>query len=806
MVLRTILRRRILAVLSLALLVSGLAGTVLRADDKPRPGEVSLPLKDYLALVETAERTEKEKVKQAAQREAPVAEVVAQHVALVVGTGRDEVDVTSELDVLVQGAPVKPVLLPFSGYPAKAEVKVAAGGNSGGAGAPAAITALAGGGGVVLVAPNGGKYTVKVSGRAHLDDDGGIQRLAFAPVVAPVAATEVDLPADLAWSCPGAVVVDDQVQGGRRHVRLAARRGEKQVLELRRKIDSAEADKLLAQTVVLTLFQLRPEGPRRHDVILYQLSRGSLGRFTVALPPGLEVEQAGTDEGAVVPVVENGSLTIHRQRQLQGTGYLVLTSTPAAQDLAQGVPLAAVKPEYDVRARYLAISSAVAADARPLPEAAWSRVDLTDLPPALSEALAALDLTAAWRLSGTPADASDIVGARLAVNTLPSAPSLDATITLRETTTLMTVDGTLLHRDRFSLDSRSRAGASLDLTLPPGAKLWSAKVDDQPVRPLEHAGTVSVPLGFDSGARAVVEIVAVLERAIPSGRSQLALDLPQVRLPVLDHRWKVLLPEGPRYRFNRGDLRPALNHQSNVTISSGTIPTGRDPWALLQKTPGVATDRINVGGNESGQQSAYIGPVGSSMVRGRVVDDKGSPLPGATLTLSGPVPNPAIQVSNAQGLFQIVALPKGNYQLKAELEGFSSIDFPNVVVDTGQTVTLEITLSTAVEDVITVMGETPMLDERRISNTQTIPLNESRNSSFGAGKKDKKREEDKETSRNRALFAQEAQGLQQGLVGGVKPLPISIPESGKVLLLTGVLPPSKVAVELEVKAKGKGLW
>jgi hypothetical protein len=38
------------------------------------------------------------------------------------------------------------------------------------------------------------------------------------------------------------------------------------------------------------------------------------------------------------------------------------------------------------------------------------------------------------------------------------------------------------------------------------------------------------------------------------------------------------------------------------------IPTARDPWAILQSTPGVLTDRINVGGNESGQQSQYVGP------------------------------------------------------------------------------------------------------------------------------------------------------------------------------------------------------
>jgi hypothetical protein len=768
-----VLSRRVRTVLSLGLLFVG-AVRAVAADDKPRPGEVSLPLKDYLMLVESAERLEKEKARQAAQREAPVAEVVAQRVSLVIG--KEDADVTTELDVLVLGAPVKPVFLPFSGFPAQSEVKAVSGSGSSSV-SSAAVTAVSGGGGVVLVAPAGGKYTVKLAGRAPLDGDGGIQRLAFAPVVAPVAATEVDMPADLAWTCPGAVVVEDLVQGGRRHVRLAARRGEKQVLELRRKIDSAEAEKLLAQTVVVTLFQLRPEGARRHDIVLYQLSRGSLGRFTVALPPGLEVEQAGTDEGVVVPVVENGTLTIHRQHQLQGNGYLVLTSTPAADALAQGVPLAAVRPEFDVRARYLALSSAVAADARPLPEKAWSRVDLTDLPAALSEALAALDLTAAWRLTG---DAVDVAAARLAVTALPAAPSLDATILLRETTTLMTVDGTLLHRDRFTLESRSRAGASLDLTLPAGAILWSAKVDDLPVRPLEHGGTISVPLGFDSGTKAVVEVVAVLERAIPAGRSQLSLELAQVRLPVLDHRWKLLLPEGPRYRFERGDLRPAVSRSSsNVVV----------------------------------QQSGYVGPGAAAkegqLLVGRVLDERGETLPGVTLTLTGPHA-PDVHVTDAQGFFHAAGLPAGLYSLKAELEGFNSVEYPSLNLVPGQTVSLEITLTAAVEDVITVTGEAPLLDERRTGNTQNIPLNEPKPSyNLGGRKKDKKRDEEQAAGRKSALFAQEAQGLQQGLVGGVKPLPISIPESGKVLLLTGVLPPARVAVELEVKAqekKKRGWW
>jgi hypothetical protein len=52
-------------------------------------------------------------------------------------------------------------------------------------------------------------------------------------------------------------------------------------------------------------------------------------------------------------------------------------------------------------------------------------------------------------------------------------------------------------------------------------------------------------------------------------------------------------------------------------------------------------------------------------------------------------------------------------------------------------------------------------------------------------------------------FAAEAESLRNGLVGGVKPLPVAIPETGKVLVLAGVLPPGQVTAELEVKAARK---
>ena len=104
---------------------------------------------------------------------------------------------------------------------------------------------------------------------------------------------------------------------------------------------------------------------------------------------------------------------------------------------------------------------------------------------------------------------------------------------------------------------------------------------------------------------------------------------------------------------------------------------------------------------------------------GTVVDEQGSALPGVTVTLTGGGA-PQVQVTNAQGQFRFLGLGPGSYQLKAELEGFSTIEFPNVVINVGRNTSIEVTLSAAVEDVITVLGETPLLDERRIGSGATV--------------------------------------------------------------------------------------
>ncbi len=50
----------------------------------------------------------------------------------------------------------------------------------------------------------------------------------------------------------------------------------------------------------------------------------------------------------------------------------------------------------------------------------------------------------------------------------------------------------------------------------------------------------------------------------------------------------------------------ATGTATNFTMAElSSIPTSRDPWALLRTVPGVLIDRVNIAGNETGQQSNF---------------------------------------------------------------------------------------------------------------------------------------------------------------------------------------------------------
>jgi hypothetical protein len=104
---------------------------------------------------------------------------------------------------------------------------------------------------------------------------------------------------------------------------------------------------------------------------------------------------------------------------------------------------------------------------------------------------------------------------------------------------------------------------------------------------------------------------------------------------------------------------------------------------------------------------------------GKCLDQQGAALPGVTVTLDTGAAQD-VQVTNAQGEFRFLGLPPATMKLKAELQGFGTVEYPNVVITVGHNTTLEVTMNSAVEDVITVTTESPLLDERKISTGATV--------------------------------------------------------------------------------------
>jgi hypothetical protein len=120
-------------------------------------------------------------------------------------------------------------------------------------------------------------------------------------------------------------------------------------------------------------------------------------------------------------------------------------------------------------------------------------------------------------------------------------------------------------------------------------------------------------------------------------------------------------------------------------------------------------------------------------LRGRVIDESGAALPGATLTAThretGSV---RTTISSETGSFVLPALQVGAYDVRIELSGFSTLTHENLRLAVGESANLTFTLTLAtVQENITVTGESPLVDVRqsgmagRVSTTQVeaLPLN-----------------------------------------------------------------------------------
>lgn len=100
-------------------------------------------------------------------------------------------------------------------------------------------------------------------------------------------------------------------------------------------------------------------------------------------------------------------------------------------------------------------------------------------------------------------------------------------------------------------------------------------------------------------------------------------------------------------------------------------------------------------------------------ITGKIIDQDGVPLPGATMTLSGPsMMGKRTFVSTQGGNFRFPAVPPGkDYVLTVEMSGFQTAERRGIIVSVGKTITVDIQLSQEVQaEEVTVTAVAPTVD------------------------------------------------------------------------------------------------
>ncbi len=110
-------------------------------------------------------------------------------------------------------------------------------------------------------------------------------------------------------------------------------------------------------------------------------------------------------------------------------------------------------------------------------------------------------------------------------------------------------------------------------------------------------------------------------------------------------------------------------------------------------------------------------------IRGRVTDDSGQPLPGVSITVSGPALIGKIStLTNNEGLFRAPNLTPGTgYQIKAELNGFETNIQTGILINLGKTISIEIKMKASViKNEVTITAPTPTVDIIKSTMSTTV--------------------------------------------------------------------------------------
>ena len=461
----------------------------------------------------------------------------------------------------------------------------------------------------VLVASKKGTYQVHVKYAVLLAQDSQFEGVRFGMPQATFSTLTLFVPRkDVELRDQDRLYVDREPDGARDGVKLTARLGAAQGVDLQWKVRPADPVKIepVVYGEVHTLVTLEEQLARLMAVVDYRIAQGEVKQLVLDLPTTLnllQVRGSAIEDWKVVEAGATKRLTVTLSRPLKDTGYRLILE--AEQMVDQGIT------EYAIPALQLdgvkqergdiAIARIGSLEVAAQTQEGATRIDVRELSALLREG-AASPAILAFRYHQHP---YRIV---LAVTRHDDHPVLSAIAEQGDLVTVLTRQGEMLTRAVYLVKGNKRQ--FLGVTLPEGAVLWSCLVDGKPVKPVKGDGAgLQVPLeATDDASRAVeVEIVYFQHGQTLTGIRRLHLEGPVLDVPTTIANWSLLAPKSIKFfRFtgnlDRGAAAYAFVDEPFVQLAAAS-PAEASSLADRVSMVGQAVAKLSIsGGREKSQE------------------------------------------------------------------------------------------------------------------------------------------------------------------------------------------------------------
>ena len=441
------------------------------------------------------------------------------------------------------------------------------------------------------------------------------------------------------------------------------------------------------------------------DVTVIQ---GEAAEFKLPVPAGYELTTASGSSMESFDV-SGGTLTLRVHDPARRTHQFLIAFERANRETNVEAPMLEF-PGAQRETGELLVEGAGAMELKAKESGGLRRIDVREAN-AITRSLSHFPLQAAFRYNRKANEAPKL---QLEWQQFQDADVLSAVAERATVTTLANVEGRTL--TEISLRVRNHAKAYMKVDLPAGAKLFTAEVDGQRVKPAEDKDGSRIPLtrpGLDTSKPYTVSFVYLNEGARFAKNGSYDMGLPKLDIPVNLLTWEVALPE-----------RLEVKQFGGNAIAAELLPAAAANNFLAE---GI-DNSDSVAQNWTESDLSALGP---GQIGGIIVDPQGAVIAGAQVTVTNTQSGRGVTASSGgDGHWIVSGLEQGPVRVTISSPGFKASvqDFELVASKPARMgTTLEVGTVSETVNLATVDGVSLSNENKRIEEmarkTQAAQLN-----------------------------------------------------------------------------------